>query len=210
MSTLLDALPTICASQPCVLVLVTGPFMPDSERDALKCRAEKLPVRMRTMVRDPLTYVAAADVVVAMAGYNTTMEILRLGTPAVLVPRRGPSREQRMRAQRFAQRGWVSQIDPEELNPTRLAEAVLEALAAAPAADPSQAPDLGGLARAVDHVHTAALVAHAEHGALRGTSLPLTLSLRGRQVKREQAGNGNGSAMSTAGRRRARDQVTTP
>lgn len=179
MSTLLDALPEICASQPCVLVLVTGPFMPDCERQALKRRAEKLPVRLRTMVRDPLSYVAAADVVVAMAGYNTTMEILRLRTPAVLVPRRGPSREQRMRAQRFAQRGWVSQIDPEELDPSRLAEAVLEALADEPAADPSRAPDLGGLARAVDHLHAAALDAHHARRAEQSISVTPVLNLQG-------------------------------
>ena len=133
MSTLLDALPAICATQPSVAVLVTGPFMPEAERQDLKRRAEKLPVRVRTVVRDPLSYVAAADLVVAMAGYNTTVELMNFGTRTLLVPRRGPSCEQRMRAQRFAERGWVNQLDPDELRADRLAVSVLAALASSAA-----------------------------------------------------------------------------
>jgi len=156
MSTLLDALPQVVAAKPCVLELVTGPFMPDRQRADLKRRAQSLPVRMRAMVRDPVGRVAAADLVVAMAGYNTTMEILRMGTPALLVPRRGPSLEQRLRAQRFAQRCWVSQLDPDQLSPDRLAAAMLDSLAPASRPLPTSAPDLGGLTRAVASLTAAA------------------------------------------------------
>jgi predicted glycosyltransferase/nucleoside-diphosphate-sugar epimerase len=172
MSTLLEALPQVNAVKPCVLELVTGPFMPDSERIDLKRRAQSLPVRMRTMVRNPLSRVAAADLVVAMAGYNTTMEILRLGTPALLVPRRGPSLEQRLRAQRFAERCWVSQLDPDDLTPDRLAAAMLEALTPELRPIPITAPDLGGLHRAVGH-----LLARAQSvrtSERRGRSVSLT------------------------------------
>jgi predicted glycosyltransferase len=70
----------------------------------------------------------AADLIVAMAGYNTTIEILRSGKPAVLVPRSGPSAEQRTRARLFADRGWIEMIDPGELTPDRLAFQVIENL----------------------------------------------------------------------------------
>src|SRR5439155_27212699 len=50
-STLLDTLPQVVAAKPCVLELVTGPFMPDRQRADLKRRAQSLPVRMRAMVR---------------------------------------------------------------------------------------------------------------------------------------------------------------
>ena len=159
MSTLLDALPAILAERSCVLEIVTGPFMPDAQRMDLKRRAEALPVRTRTLVSNPLSRVAAADLVVAMAGYNTTMEVLRQGTPTLLVPRRGPSSEQRMRASQFAQRGWVSQLDPDELRPDRLATAVLAALAPHPPVCPASPPDLGGLARAVERLHANASAA---------------------------------------------------
>lgn len=171
MSTLLDALPAIHARRPCALEIVTGPFMPDDQRQDLKRRAQVLPVRMRSMVRDPLARVAAADLVVAMAGYNTTMEILRLGTPALLVPRRGPSREQRMRARRFADRGWVHELGPDGLTPERLAGAVLEALSSRSKASPGGAPDLEGLTRAVDHL-LAGTAAHRPAPA-RPASVPL-------------------------------------
>jgi len=161
MSSLLDAVPEICAAEPCGLVIVTGPFMPDLQRRDLKLRAEGLPVRLRTMVSDPLRYVASADLVVAMAGYNTTMEVLRLGTPALLVPRRGPSREQRMRAQLFAERGWVSQLDPDELSPERLAAAVIAGLSENGVGASATTPDLGGLGRAAEYLHAAALAARA-------------------------------------------------
>jgi len=108
-------------------------------------------------VRDPLSYLAAAHLVVAMAGYNTTVEVLRVGTPALLVPRAGPSSEQRMRARRFSERGWVSQLDPDELAPARLATAVLEILSGAQPEPRNLAPDLDGLGRAVEYLRVTPL-----------------------------------------------------
>jgi predicted glycosyltransferase/nucleoside-diphosphate-sugar epimerase len=172
MSTLLDALPEICATQPSVAVLVTGPFMPEAERQDLKGRAEKLPVRVRTVVRDPLSYVAAADLVVAMAGYNTTVELMSIGTRTLLVPRRGPSCEQRMRAQRFAERGWVNQLDPDELRADRLAVSVLAALASSAGVSSASSPDLNGLARATQHLQAAGLAARAPRTLSHGVPNP--------------------------------------
>src|SRR6266849_19898 len=45
MSTLLEAFPEVSAVQPCTLVFITGPFMPEAERKDLKRRSEGLPVR---------------------------------------------------------------------------------------------------------------------------------------------------------------------
>ena len=172
MSTLLDALPEIGATQPSVAVLVTGPFMPEAERQDLKSRAEKLPVRVRTVVRDPLSYVAAADLVVAMAGYNTTVELMNFGTRALLVPRRGPSCEQRMRAQRFAERGWVNQLDPDELRADRLAVSVLAALASSTPVSSASSPDLNGLAHATQHLQAAGLAARVPRTLAQGVPNP--------------------------------------
>src|SRR5919201_2570079 len=129
MRALLDALPLVRAEQPCAAVLVTGPFMPAGQRRDLQKRAQALAATVRISVSDPLSYVEAADVVTAMAGYNSTVEILRSATPAVLVPRPGPSSEQRTRATLFAERGWVRTVDPDALDPATLAAAVLERLA---------------------------------------------------------------------------------
>jgi predicted glycosyltransferase len=187
MSTLLDALPMIRAQRPCALEIVTGPFMPDHQRAELKRRAQSLPVRMRTMVRNPLGRVAAADLVVAMAGYNTTMEILHLGTPALLVPRRGPSREQRMRAARFAERGWVCEMDPEELTPQHLANAVLAVLGADHRSATGPRPDLGGLTRAVRYLlnGSSSHASNGSNGSGGGRGVSLTGAPAARRLQRE-------------------------
>jgi predicted glycosyltransferase len=152
MDTLLDALDEIGRSDPVSLVLVTGPFMPAEQRRDLKARAHGRPVKVRKTVSDAASYIAAADVVVAMAGYNTTAEILRSRTPAVLVPRAAPSAEQRIRARLFAERGWVRVVDPDELGPSTLAAAVVEALGDRPSEVDLGGPELGGLEVAVEHL----------------------------------------------------------
>ena len=83
-----------------------------------------------------------------MAGYNTTVEILRSGRPGLLVPRRGPSAEQRLRAELFAARGWVRRLDPETLDRATVAAAAVGAGAVRrpPSRGPQPTPDLSGSA----------------------------------------------------------------
>jgi predicted glycosyltransferase len=79
-----------------------------------------------------------------MAGYNTTAEILSVGTPALLVPRSGPSAEQQMRARLFAERGWVDWLPPAGLSAETLGRAVVDALDARWTMTPVRPPDLAG------------------------------------------------------------------
>lgn len=152
--TLLRAFPLVRAERPAVLVLVTGPFLPEAEHVRLLRLAEGLPVHVLRAVPDALEHLRAADLVVTMAGYNTTAEILRVGTPALLVPRAGPSAEQCTRASRFAERGWVRWLRPDQLSPATLAQSVVAALAtptpdhAPPTTRLGASPDLGGRERA--------------------------------------------------------------
>jgi predicted glycosyltransferase len=152
--TVLEALPAVDAARPCTATLLTGPFMPRTSRQDLERRARSLPARVRESVRDLPPLVAAADVVVAMAGYNSSVEALIAGTPAVLVPRAGPSAEQRTRARLFAERGWVRTIEPERLDQATLAAAVLESLAAGPRTAAAGQPDIGGLPVVVEHLRS--------------------------------------------------------
>jgi predicted glycosyltransferase len=140
----LAAVPSIQAARSCQVVLVTGPFLPDERQRDLAERAEGLPVTILPSVPDAVSYAASADHVVAMAGYNTTAEILSVGTPALLVPRRGPSAEQQMRARLFAERGWVDWLPPEDLSAATLGSAVADALDARWATSPVRPPDLSG------------------------------------------------------------------
>jgi predicted glycosyltransferase len=72
---------------------------------------------------------------------------IREERPSVLVPRRGPSREQSIRAQRLAEWGAASVLAADRADAERLAEAIASAL---DAPLPSPAPaSLAGLDTAV-------------------------------------------------------------
>ncbi len=110
-------------------VIVCGPNMPVSARHELLAQLRPGLGWVLPSVEDTSVVLATADAAVAMAGYNTTMEILVSGTPAVLIPRRGPSLEQRTRARIFAERGWVRMVDPDDLSPLTLGGALRDAVA---------------------------------------------------------------------------------
>jgi predicted glycosyltransferase len=164
---LVSAVPAIQEAGPCHVVVVTGPFLPAERRRELVARAQDLPVDVLISVSDPVSYAASADLVVAMAGYNTTAEILSVGTPALLVPRSGPSAEQQMRARLFAERGWVDWLPPQDLSAEMLGRAVTEALYKPRVATPVRAPDLAGRTVAAGRLID----------ALVGTRQPHTISL---------------------------------
>jgi predicted glycosyltransferase len=145
--TLLRAVPAVLARRRCRLVLITGPFLPRDQQAVLRHRARGLPVKLLSTVGDSMSHMAAADLVVTMAGYNTTAELLRVGSPALLVPRPGPSAEQQIRASLLAQRGWVGWLPPDALSTEAMATAVLTHLEE-PTAPPVEPPDLRGLERA--------------------------------------------------------------
>ena len=134
-------------------VIVCGPNMPAGARRELASRLPPERGQVLASVGSSQVVLAAADVVVSMAGYNTTTEILASGTPAVLIPRRGPSLEQRTRAALFAERGWVRRVDPDDLSPVALSEALHESLTSvADASRWTTSPDLGGLDTAVEEL----------------------------------------------------------
>jgi predicted glycosyltransferase len=151
MSTLIEALPKVLEEQPCVVAVITGPFMPVELIADLERRAAGLPIQMIETVTDSVSYMSAADLVIAMAGYNTSVEILRMKTPAILIPRAGPSAEQRTRARLFTEKHWVDMIDPDELTPDNLAQCIALHLKHPNMIKPSALPNLSGAAVAAKH-----------------------------------------------------------
>ena len=87
----LDAAEEVHADTGAQFLLVTGPFMPGSDVAELRRQAKGLPmteVRRRIRGRGRI---ARADLVVSMAGYNTTVELLNAGTPALLIRGAAPA-----------------------------------------------------------------------------------------------------------------------
>ena len=82
---------------------------------------------------------ARSTVSVSQCGYNTAVDLLATGTPAVLVPfEAGRETEQRLRAERLAALGLGRIVGEAELTPETLIAAVLDAAEArtAPTAGP--------------------------------------------------------------------------
>jgi predicted glycosyltransferase len=68
-----------------------------------------------------LSFLAAADLSISMAGYNTSMNLLAAGVPSLVYPF-GQNREQRLRAKKLAAVGSMTVVDNGDLEPLRLAE----------------------------------------------------------------------------------------
>lgn len=130
-------------------VLVPGPLMAAEERRTLELAAAQRPdVRMIFFTTELAALIHDADLVVSMAGYNTTAEILVAKKPAILVPRGAPRMEQRLRATLLNNLGLAWAIQPEEDLVTRLAALVQAALAGArPSGNNWNAVDLAGVHR---------------------------------------------------------------
>lgn len=109
-------------------LLVTGPLMAEGKRQTLRRLAAARPVSFIEFTTDLDSYLAAADLVVSMAGYNSACELLALGQRSLLIPRGHTRAEQRMRAELLAQRGLVHLLPPEALSPDRLRSAMVGAL----------------------------------------------------------------------------------
>ena len=109
-------------------MMLTGPFM--TELDQRRFAGFANPhTQITSFVAGLESLIAAADVVVGRAGYNTVCEVLGGGTPAVLVPRVLHRDEQLLRARRLAEMGLAEVVDEASLTPRTLAGAVRRALA---------------------------------------------------------------------------------
>jgi predicted glycosyltransferase len=105
-------------------LIVGGPLLEREEQRELQARARDLPhVHVLDSTTDLPGYLAAADAVVAMGGYNTVCEVLSLQKPTLIVPRTFPRKEQLIRASVLSQRRYVDMLHPADLEQGRLLRA---------------------------------------------------------------------------------------
>jgi len=122
------------------LQVFTGPFLPADDFERLRL-ADAADVRVARFTPDFLSYLAAADLSISMAGYNTTMNLLAARVPALVWPF-GQNREQRLRAERLQALGALLLLDDADLEPPRLAALIEQALMGS--GRPDSGVDLGG------------------------------------------------------------------
>jgi predicted glycosyltransferase len=111
------------------LRVYTGPFISENEFTSLMHMKNIAPsIHIEKFTSDFLSLLTVADLSISMGGYNTTMNILTSGVPALVWPF-GQNREQRLRAKRLADLGALRLINDQDLIPGNLARLMRKTLA---------------------------------------------------------------------------------
>jgi predicted glycosyltransferase len=123
---LLKSVLAVCSrlsgSQPLRLTVFTGPFMAEEEFNDLQSMAgERISVQRFTS--HFLDYLSAADLSISLAGYNTCMNLLTTGVPALVMPY-SRQREQPFRVEKLLPYLPLQVLGEEDLDPSRLERAI--------------------------------------------------------------------------------------
>ena len=82
----IEAFKRLKMKAPAYLYVYTGPYMADGDVAYLRALGTGHRVQIAKFTSDFLSFLAAADLSISMAGYNTTMNILATGVPALVWP----------------------------------------------------------------------------------------------------------------------------
>ncbi len=111
--------------------VLIGYNLPDARFEALQAAAPA-GVLVERSRPDFLTLLSEAALSISQAGYNTSLEVLAAGIPAVVVPfAAGGESEQTLRARLLAEAGRLVLVEEEGLTGPRLNQAIAEAFALA-------------------------------------------------------------------------------
>ena len=127
--TLLRTFVQAAAGMPWQSVVVSGRQARPRQIEALRAAAGAAGIAFRPFLPDLAEHLPDVDALVCMGGYNTLVEAMAAGLPAVCVPRTVPRQEQLIRARRFSELGLLQMLEPSELAPERLRAEVALALA---------------------------------------------------------------------------------
>ncbi len=118
----LDGLAVI---QPCerpLVTLIAGPLMDRDVQLELSETAAELGATLLPSVNDMARRLQSAALFVSMGGYNSLTEALATRVPTLVIPRTGPSSEQRIRAERMATTGLMRTLSLSQARPDALAQ----------------------------------------------------------------------------------------
>jgi predicted glycosyltransferase len=146
--TFLQAFPLLLQHMRLRALILTGPNMSSAERADLMAQSAACPVEVLSSAEDATLLLRQAAAVVTMAGYNSLCEVLALRKKALVIPRSGPSAEQRIRSQIFSQQRLIRMLDPDHLTPERLAHELMQLLTDDNIPNPANIPPLDGAQRA--------------------------------------------------------------
>ena len=131
-----------CSRAPVLSYVVTGPLLPQQDRDEIRAMTDSLSnVRVVDFDPDFAAVVRAADAVVCMGGYNSIVESVYFGKRPIVMPRVPGSEEQVLRAEGFARLGLATVVGPDPLDASTLWEAIDRELSRADSPTPTVAFD---------------------------------------------------------------------
>ncbi len=148
-----QAWPRIQATCPGRALVVTGPLMDEPTRASIQHAAQLVGVDTMPFSQSMLGLIAMADVVVAMAGYNTVVETLASRRRLVLCPRLVHRREQRIRAGIVERLGLARVVYLDHAAAwEQLRTAIIDVVEHPPSSERWDAIDLDGVDRVVDEL----------------------------------------------------------
>lgn len=153
MSAVLDALEVTVPAERPDTIMISGPLMPMDQRTMLTERSKSLRTTVVPFTSNMRAFLAAADLVVTMGGYNSMIETMATGKPTINIPRSGPSQEQTLRARLFQEMGLLRHVPLASAEASSLAAALAEEIQRPVRASAAVLP-LDGARRAAHHLAT--------------------------------------------------------
>jgi predicted glycosyltransferase len=134
--------------------IVAGPFLPEAAWRSLREAARALPgLSVLRFVPDLCAEMRRSAATVSQCGYNTALDILRAGVPALVVPyAEGNEDEQLNRARRLEQLAALRVVEQHELGAERFARELKELLKFQPHALGLDLRGVGNTARIVERL----------------------------------------------------------
>jgi predicted glycosyltransferase len=106
--------------------VIGGPFIPEQSWQALEELARERPgISLVKSVADLGVELRSATASISQCGYNTAMDILRSGVPALVVPFSGDKQDEQLnRARRLERLGALRMLEPERFNAQTMAREI--------------------------------------------------------------------------------------
>lgn len=127
---LVEAAPILQQELPHLIRVFTGPFVPETVFHELKNLAvNRDNIIVERFTPNLLDYMQQADLSISMSGYNTTLNVLKTGVRAMILPFTGnDDQEQTVRSKKLEELGRVKVLRREDLQPEILARQIIEYL----------------------------------------------------------------------------------
>jgi predicted glycosyltransferase len=144
----IDAGQSIAGEFPHEMLIFTGPYLPETEFQRIRAKIlGRSNMKIQRYTTKFISYLQRAELSISMAGYNTSLNIITTGVPAIVYPFTGNNnQEQTIRANKLSKLGLVEVIYPHELTSQLLAEKIKLALSKRRRAMKAPALDLNGVA----------------------------------------------------------------